>query len=123
MFQHPDVFRTTASQETVAFYNTTLDGRDDKDSALDGITIAGERLRRGMTDSSKPGPKPTVTDEEILALFRETDDPVLSTAEVTEGVSLKRRSVYDRLTKLAEQEKLNQKEIGGRNTVWWLVKD
>lgn len=76
-----------------------------------------------MTDSSKPGPKPTVTDEEILSLFRETDDPVLSTAEVTEHVSLKRRSVYDRLTQLAEEGHLKQKEIGGRNTVWWLAEE
>jgi len=73
-----------------------------------------------MTDSSKPGPKPTVSDKEILALFRETNDPVLSTAEVTERISLKRRSVYDRLSALAQQGCLNQKEIGGRNTVWWL---
>jgi len=74
-----------------------------------------------MDDSSTPGPKPTVTDEEIVALFRETDDPVLSTAEVTDRVSLKRRSVYDRLSTLVEEGRLTQKEIGGRNTVWWLV--
>jgi len=74
-----------------------------------------------MTDNSKPGPKPTVTDEEIIALFRETDDPVLSTADVTEHVALKRRSVYDRLTKLADKGRLKRKEIGGRNTVWWLT--
>lgn len=74
-----------------------------------------------MTDSAKPGPNPTVTDEEIVSLFRETDDPVLSTAEVTDRISLKRRSVYDRLSALVENGRLNQKEIGGRNTVWWLV--
>jgi len=68
----------------------------------------------------KPGPKPSVTDEEILHLFRDSPDPVLSTAEVTEQVSLKRRSVYDRLSALAEEEKLEHKQIGGRNTIWWL---
>jgi len=94
-----------------------------KVTALDGINKPGERLEQGMADSSKPGPKPTVTDEEILSLFRETDDPVLSTAEVTEHISLKRRSVYDRLSALAEQGRLSQKEIGGKNTVWWLVEE
>lgn len=73
-----------------------------------------------MTENSKPGPKPSVSDEEILALFRETDDPVLSTAEVAEQVPLARRSVYDRLTSLRESGQLDAKEIGGRNTVWWV---
>lgn len=76
-----------------------------------------------MSEDAKPGPKPSVTDDEILAVFRETSDPVLSTAEVTEKVSLKRRSVYDRLTRLAEEGQLESKQIGGRNTVWWLVND
>jgi len=73
-----------------------------------------------MGDSSKPGPKPSVTDEEILDLFRESDDPALSTMEVTEQLSLKRRSVYDRLESLVEEGKLESKPIGGRNTIWWI---
>jgi len=73
-----------------------------------------------MPDDSKPGPKPSITDGEILALFRESDDPVLSTAEVAEQAPLARRSVYDRLVALREEGKLDSKEIGGRNTVWWL---
>jgi hypothetical protein len=50
-----------------------------------------------MSENSKPGPKPSVTDDELIAVFQEADDPVLSTAEVTEQVSLTRRSVYDGL--------------------------
>lgn len=73
-----------------------------------------------MTENSKPGPKPTVTDEEILTLFRESGDPVLSTAEVAEELPLARRSVYDRLISLRKEGILESKEIGGRNTVWWI---
>ena len=73
-----------------------------------------------MTENRKPGPKPSVTDEELLQLFRETDDPVLSTAEVAEQVTLARRSVLDRLKSLEDAGRLESKEIGGRNTVWWL---
>lgn len=76
-----------------------------------------------MTGSSKPGPKPSVTDDDLLALFRESDDPVLSTAEVAEQVSLARRSVYDRLVSLREDGRLAGKQIGGRNTVWWIPED
>jgi hypothetical protein len=73
-----------------------------------------------MTEKGKPGPKPSVTDDELLQLFRETTDPVLSTAEVAEQVPLARRSVYDRLKALREEGRLDGKQIGGRNTVWWL---
>lgn len=61
-----------------------------------------------------------MTDEEILLLFRETDDPVLSTAEVTEHLPIKRSGTYKRLVALREEERLTGKEIGGRNTVWWI---
>lgn len=73
-----------------------------------------------MPGNRKPGPKPSVTDEELLQIFREADDPILSTAEVAEQVSLARRSVLDRLKALQEGGQLEAKEIGGRNTVWWL---
>jgi len=73
-----------------------------------------------MPEDSKPGPNPSVTDEEILSLFKETDDPVLSTAEVADRVPLARRSIYDRLVSLRDVGKLTSKEIGGRNTIWWV---
>jgi DNA-binding Lrp family transcriptional regulator len=69
----------------------------------------------------KPGPKSRVSDEEILALFEATPDPVLSTAEVAEEVPLQRRSVYNRLKTLEEDGRLQSKKIGGRNTIWWLA--
>jgi DNA-binding IclR family transcriptional regulator len=72
-----------------------------------------------MSDGSKPGRKPRVTDEEILQLFRDTDDPVLSTAEVAEQLPIKRSATYKRLAALRDEGKLNGKEIGGRNNVWW----
>lgn len=73
-----------------------------------------------MADDSKPGRKPRVTDEEILQLFREADDPVLSTAEVTEQLPIKRSGTYKRLVALREEGQLTGKEIGGRNTIWWI---
>jgi len=73
-----------------------------------------------MTDNSKPGRKPRVTDDEILQLFRDTSDPVLSTAEVTEQLSIKRSGTYKRLSALRNDGQLTGKDIGGRNTVWWI---
>ena len=73
-----------------------------------------------MTEKGKPGPKPSVTDEELLQLFHEATDPVLSTAEVAERVTLARRSVYDRLKSLRDDGRLKGKKVGGRTTVWWV---
>jgi len=74
-----------------------------------------------MGDNTKPGPTPRISDDEILAIFQDTDDPVLSTSEVTEQIPLKRRATYNRLRSLADGGRLESKQIGGRNTVWWVA--
>lgn len=73
-----------------------------------------------MGEQSKRGRKPRVTDGEVLDVLRETDDPVLSTAEVANELPIKRRATLTRLQRLAENGDLGRKQIGGRNTVWWL---
>ena len=73
-----------------------------------------------MGDDTTPGRIPRVTDDEILQLFRDTSDPVLSTAEVTEQLSIKRSATYKRLSALRDDGQLTGKDIGGRNTVWWI---
>lgn len=76
-----------------------------------------------MGDDSKPGPDPSVKDEEILQVFRATDDPALSTAEVAEELPLKRRSVYNHLESLRDEGVLEKKTVGGRNSVWWIASE
>lgn len=73
--------------------------------------------------NSKGGRKPRVTDEDLLDVFRSTADPVLSTAEVAEQVPIKRRGTLNRLQGLEEDGVLESKQIGGRNTVWWLLEE
>lgn len=70
--------------------------------------------------SSGPGRKPRVSDEQILELFQETNDPVLSTSEVADELPIGRRGTLKRLQSLVEDGQLESKSIGGRNTVWWL---
>ncbi|WP_244209670.1 hypothetical protein [Haloarcula quadrata] len=64
-----------------------------------------------------------MTDEEILQLFEDTDDPVLSTAEVTEQLPIKRSATYKRLSALQDEEQLTGKDIGGRNSIWWIPEE
>jgi len=73
-----------------------------------------------MGSDTTPGRKPRVTDDEILQLLRDTDDPVLSTAEVTDELPIKRSATYKRLSSLREEGRVVGKQIGGRNSVWWI---
>lgn len=66
------------------------------------------------------GRKPRVTDADLLAVFRSSNDPVLSTAEVADAVPIKRRGTLKRLQSLKADGRLDSKKIGGRNTVWWV---
>jgi len=77
-----------------------------------------------MPDSTNTGGrKPRVTDDDLLDVFRATADPVLSTAEVADAVPIKRRGTLNRLRDLEDAGTLDSKQIGGRNTVWWLAED
>ena len=67
------------------------------------------------------GRKPRVSDRDLLDVFRSTADPVLSTAEVADAVPIKRRGVLNRLRDLEDGGELASKQIGGRNTVWWIL--
>jgi len=74
-----------------------------------------------MTQADKGGRKPRVTDRDLLDVFRDAEDPVLSTAEVAGAVPIKRRGTLNRLRDLEDAGDLESKQIGGRNTVWWLA--
>ena len=77
-----------------------------------------------MPDSTNTGGrKPRVTDADLVDVFRSTTDPVLSTAEVADAVPIKRRGTLNRLRDLEDAGRLASKQIGGRNTVWWLLDD
>jgi len=69
--------------------------------------------------SDGPGRKPTVSDEEILAVFEKSDDPVLMATEVAEPLPIGRRAVYNRLQSLEEGGVLKSKKTGARSTIWW----
>lgn len=72
--------------------------------------------------SDGPGRKPTVSDDEILDVFRNSSDPVLTASEVAEELSLSRRGAYKRLRNLAEQDILESKQVGSSSKVWWFPK-
>jgi Mn-dependent DtxR family transcriptional regulator len=66
-----------------------------------------------------PGRKPTVSDEDILQVFRDFSDPVLSTKDVAEAIDMSRRGAYSRLEELENNGQIEQKKIGQTAAVWW----
>ncbi|MFP9060945.1 winged helix-turn-helix domain-containing protein [Natrialbaceae archaeon A-chndr2] len=69
--------------------------------------------------SDGPGRKPTITDEDILNVFRSSSDPVLTTSEVAAHFKITHRGVRDRLEKLEQKNKIENKKVGARGMVWW----
>lgn len=69
--------------------------------------------------SDGPGRKPTVEDDEILEVFRNSVDPVLTATEVAEELPVGRRGTLKRLRALEEQQILKSKEVGSGSRVWW----
>lgn len=65
------------------------------------------------------GRKPTVSDDEILDVFREASDPVLKTAEVSSEIGIGHRGTLARLERLADDGNLKRKSVGP-GFVWWL---
>jgi hypothetical protein len=68
------------------------------------------------------GRKPVVSDEEILGVFQEADDPVLSAPEVADSLPIGETGTYKRLRKLRDRELLESKNVG-QGVAWWLSEE
>ncbi|TKX80266.1 hypothetical protein [Halorubrum sp. SD626R] len=65
------------------------------------------------------GRKETVSDSEIVNLFEETTDPVLTTSEVAEELEFTLTGARKRLYALEDEGVLRMKKAGN-SPVWWL---
>lgn len=75
-----------------------------------------------MSDrEGKGGPIPRSTDDEILAVFWEVGEPVLTVRELSEHLPLERRQVQNRLEALEAEGRVQRKTLQGKYapTVWW----
>ncbi|MCG1002852.1 MULTISPECIES: winged helix-turn-helix transcriptional regulator [Halobacterium] len=66
------------------------------------------------------GRPPDTTDREILAIFADSDEPILSTVEVSEVLSYSQGGTYKRLDALEDAGLLASKNLGNANA-WWLT--
>jgi CTP-dependent riboflavin kinase len=66
------------------------------------------------------GRPPDTTDREILSIFANSDEPVLSTTEIADTLSYSQGGTYKRLQQLGEEGLLRSKMIGD-SKAWWLT--
>lgn len=59
------------------------------------------------------------SDDDIIDIFRKSEDLVLSTTEVAEKLSYSQPGAYKRLRKLEEKGRLESKMLGDVRA-WWL---
>ena len=70
-------------------------------------------------ENATGGRPPTVSDDQILDVFRKTSEPVLTATEVANELSMSRRAIFDRLRNLENEGTLKSKKVTARGTVWW----
>lgn len=68
------------------------------------------------------GRRPETSDREILRIFDERGEHVLSTVEVSDILSYTQGGTYKRLTKLESAGVLNSKSLGNANA-WWITSE
>jgi predicted ArsR family transcriptional regulator len=77
-----------------------------------------------MEDTGDPtdsgGRKPVVSDTQLLRLFAEEDDPVVSAPELAERLPISKTGVYKRLRDLDERGLIDSKKIG-QGKAWWIT--
>lgn len=66
------------------------------------------------------GREKTVSDSEILLVFKESKDPVLSAPEVSKDISIGKTGTYQRLRELESKGWLDSKKIG-QGRAWWIT--
>lgn len=66
-----------------------------------------------------PGRDPLVSDDDIIDVFRQSSDPVLTTREIADELEIGHRGTFDRLQKLAAEGTIEMKKVGDSGAVWW----
>jgi len=60
-----------------------------------------------------------VTDEKIISILRQSDDPFLFTGEVADEIGMTRQGAHRRLKELASDEQSCVRKKGTDATIWW----
>jgi len=73
-----------------------------------------------MNDRNMPRQSRSVSDEQILELFEQHDDPFLAAIEVSDWFGLTRQWAHNRLQRLHDEGRLEKKKAGPSSVIWYL---
>lgn len=62
----------------------------------------------------------SVSDEDILGVFRDSEEPIMTAREIADQFSMTRQWAHHRLQKLHDDGVIEKKKSGERTVVWWL---
>lgn len=97
-----------------------------KTSLFDGVgemLKTGKRLLRlsnlitNIVSQSAHGNR-KITDEKLLNIFEDSEDPYLTASEIADELSVTRQAVHNRLQDLHERDVIDRKKTG-RTVGWW----
>lgn len=63
----------------------------------------------------------TESQKEVLSLFRDIDEPILTASEVADEFGISQQAAHKRLKRLHERGKIERKEVGARAVAWWPI--
>lgn len=72
-----------------------------------------------MCQMSRPGPTPTVTNEELIGTIRTHNYPVVDAEIVANEVGLSREQTRQRLNRMAEEGVINRATLNKNSVVYW----
>lgn len=60
-----------------------------------------------------------ITDQDILKVFDNADEPVLTASEIAKALPVTRQALNYRLNRMHENGLVDRKDAGARSVVWW----
>lgn len=72
-----------------------------------------------MSRSDNDDGRTKITDQDVLKVFDNADEPVLTASEIAEALPVTRQAVNYRLKQMQEKGLVDRKESGARAVVWW----
>jgi predicted ArsR family transcriptional regulator len=71
---------------------------------------------------ARPGPDPSVSDEEIIRVIVSARPPALGTTDISDGLGISPQATKRHLDRLVDEGKLDTEKISDVN-VWWPTPD
>lgn len=63
-----------------------------------------------------------VSEQDILKIFDNSDDPILTSSEIADELPVSRQAVNYRLKQMHEEGLVDRKETGARAVAWWATR-